>query len=404
MENQPTTNNTGGSMIIKPAVRTFQPALIALWGGSSSGKTYSALRLARGLVGPHGKIGVIDTENRRGLFYADQVGGAWDHLDLQPPFTPERYTEAFRAFEYAGGYNCVIIDSASHVWEGEGGVMDQASNSKSRGLAKWAKPKQSLKKMVNVLLRSPCHVIFCMRSKMGVMQKGSGRDATIESSGLEPIMEKNLIYEMLVSICLGPNQMPMFRDHSEKHWVNRNIPAVKLPAALQHAVKPGEYISEATGEAIRVWLDGATREMLPEAKRVAARGLGSFRGWWPTLTKAEKDQLKTHVEELKEIAIKADEVIEVEQSSDSTDQGDALASGFEGVSESMPSTEPLIESPVHESEPAERAVVQPSVEPPEPSPVQSAPPQQEQVDYTPPAQPPPMESLPQSPEGDDNPF
>ncbi|MBF0186198.1 MAG: ATP-binding protein, partial [Magnetococcales bacterium] len=41
-----------------------------MWGGSSSGKTYSALRLARGLVGPQGKIGVIDTENRRALFYA----------------------------------------------------------------------------------------------------------------------------------------------------------------------------------------------------------------------------------------------------------------------------------------------------------------------------------------------
>lgn len=145
------------SMIIKPAVRAFQPALIALWGGSSSGKTFSALRLARGLVGPHGKIGFVDTKNRRGLFYAGQAGGLWDHLDLQPPFTPERYIEAFRAFEHAGGYNSVIIDSASHVWEG--GVMKQADNNSSKGLSKWAKPKKSLKKMINVLLRSHCHVI-----------------------------------------------------------------------------------------------------------------------------------------------------------------------------------------------------------------------------------------------------
>ena len=33
------------------AIREAVPALIALWGFSDSGKTYSALRLARGLVG-----------------------------------------------------------------------------------------------------------------------------------------------------------------------------------------------------------------------------------------------------------------------------------------------------------------------------------------------------------------
>lgn len=44
----------------RKAVRKGTPALISLWGVSGSGKTYSALTLARGLVGPEGTIGLIE--------------------------------------------------------------------------------------------------------------------------------------------------------------------------------------------------------------------------------------------------------------------------------------------------------------------------------------------------------
>ncbi|MBF0213030.1 MAG: AAA family ATPase [Magnetococcales bacterium] len=300
---------------IKPAVRIFQPVLIGMWGGSSSGKTYSALRLARGLVGENGKIGVIDTENRRSLFYAGKVGGQWDHLDFQPPFTPERYTEAFRRFETAGGYNCVIIDSASHVWEGEGGVLDMADRSGGHGLSKWAAPKMALKRMINTLLRSGCHVIFCLRAKMGVAQDGRGKDAKIYSSGLEPIMEKNLIFEMTVSILFGPDQKPLFRPAGDRYFVNPIIPAIKAPEEIMRAIKPGEYISEATGRAIADWLNGASRDLPDEARRVAARGLAAFRGWWPTLAADQKASISAIVPELQQIATQADVAAQEEAAS-----------------------------------------------------------------------------------------
>ncbi|MBF0400757.1 MAG: AAA family ATPase [Magnetococcales bacterium] len=348
---------------IKPAVRVFQPVLISLWGGSSSGKTYSALRLARGLVGPQGKIGVIDTENRRALFYAGKVGGQWDHIDFQPPFTPERYTEAFRAFEHVGGYSCVIIDSASHVWEGEGGVLDQADNNNAAGLAKWAKPKMALKRMINTLLRSGCHVIFCLRAKMGVAQEGRGPQAKIYNSGLEPIMEKNLIFEMTVSILFGPDHKPLFQSAGERYFVNPIIPAIKAPEEILRAIKPGEYISEATGKAIADWLSGATRDVLDEARRMSARGVDAFRGWWPTLTREEKEFLTPHVPELQSIAAKADEDAKsaeenpqndgvgdgAEQFSDSG-QNDALAGGFDAfpsqAAAQAPAYQPPLQAPV----------------------------------------------------------
>ncbi|MBF0098226.1 MAG: AAA family ATPase [Magnetococcales bacterium] len=416
------------SFQIKPAVRIFQPVLIGMWGGSSSGKTYSALRLARGLVGPQGKIGVIDTENRRALFYAGKVGGQWDHIDFQPPFTPERYTEAFRAFEKAGGYHAIIIDSASHVWEGEGGVLDQADSSNTTGLAKWAKPKMALKRMINTLLRSGCHVIFCLRAKMGVAQDGRGKDAKIYSSGLEPIMEKNLIFEMTVSLLFGPDHKPLFQAAGERYFVNPIIPAIKAPEEILRAIKPGEYISEATGKAIADWLSGATRDVLDEARRMSARGTDAFRAWWPSLSKEDKELLNRHIPELQAIAAKADadaQAMDQDVSGATGDEGgeshadgendDALSGGFDSFEDEQESTKAPEPQPVVSPAPVQQAapVQQPSPAPAQPPVRQTVtqPPQRAQQTPPPPVtQPPRRVAAPQPTPAptdistDDNPF
>ena len=60
---------------------TFAPAetfteraglFVSLTGGTNSGKTFSALRLARGIAGPNGKIAVLDTEGGRTLHLKDE--------------------------------------------------------------------------------------------------------------------------------------------------------------------------------------------------------------------------------------------------------------------------------------------------------------------------------------------
>src|SRR5688572_12024624 len=105
----------------RKAVRTNTSTLIALAGSSGSGNTYSAIRLARGLVGHHGKVVVIDTEPGRALHYADRFD--FDHLDMQPPFSPQAYQGAIEAAEKAG-YGAIVIDSMSHEWAGDGGCQD----------------------------------------------------------------------------------------------------------------------------------------------------------------------------------------------------------------------------------------------------------------------------------------
>jgi RecA/RadA recombinase len=93
----------------RPAVRQNVPLVLGVAGPTGGGKTYSALRLAKGLAGD-ARFAVIDTENGRALHYADEF--AFDHGSLEAPFTPERYAQAIKAADEAG-YPVIVVDSAS---------------------------------------------------------------------------------------------------------------------------------------------------------------------------------------------------------------------------------------------------------------------------------------------------
>jgi hypothetical protein len=86
---------------IRPATRQGVKPLIGLYSESGCGKTYSSLLLARGLVGPTGKIVMIDTESGRGELYADVLPGGYEVLPLSAPFSPARY-QVMKAVEASG--------------------------------------------------------------------------------------------------------------------------------------------------------------------------------------------------------------------------------------------------------------------------------------------------------------
>src|SRR5688500_6591553 len=96
------------TLTYRKAIREQTSVLLALAGSSGSGKTFSALRIGRGLVGPQGKIAVIDTEAGRALHYSDRFD--FDHGDMKPPFSPDAYADAIAAAEGAG-YQAIVVDS-----------------------------------------------------------------------------------------------------------------------------------------------------------------------------------------------------------------------------------------------------------------------------------------------------
>lgn len=135
-------------------------AIKAMLGGvSGAGKTYSALRLATGIVKQSGgRIAFIDTEGDRGLYYAEKFD--YDRLELTD-HSPEAYIEAMKMAE-DNGYTVCIIDSTSHEWEFCLTVHDKMPGN---SYTNWAKVTPRHEKFINYIIQSPMHIICTARGK-----------------------------------------------------------------------------------------------------------------------------------------------------------------------------------------------------------------------------------------------
>lgn len=190
------------SFEIKKATRVGVRPLIGIYSESGCGKTYSALLLARGMVGPTGKIVMVDSESGRGSLYADVIPGGYDTLEIRQPFSPARYVDAIDAVENSKA-DIGIIDSASHSWEGVGGVLDMAAEIEAKsgkaGLHCWKTPKLEHAKFMLRLLQSSIPWIVCLRAKYKSRQtKVDGKTQIIKDEATSPIHDEAFIYEMTV--------------------------------------------------------------------------------------------------------------------------------------------------------------------------------------------------------------
>jgi hypothetical protein len=166
---------------------------IAVTGASGSGKTFSSLSLASGLGK---KIAVIDTENGSASLYADQF--EFDVLELKPPFETEKYISAIKSAEDAG-YDVLVIDSLSHAWAGEGGLLEQKEKLDGRGgnsYTNWASITKKHEILKSAFLQSNIHIIITMRSKQDYVMEANDRGKmTPKKVGLAPIQREGLEYE-----------------------------------------------------------------------------------------------------------------------------------------------------------------------------------------------------------------
>lgn len=278
---------------IRPAKRGGSKVVIGIAGVSGSGKTYTALQIARGMVNNSKKIGFLDTENQRGSLYADILDGPFMIGDLYPPFSPIRYSQAIKEFQDAG-IEVLVIDSVSHEWEGEGGCDDIANAKMGKsGMPNWIMAKREHKRFMNTLLQSNMHIICCIRAR----EKTDFKDPKAPVSlGLQPVCEKNFMFEMTASV-LTENE-------------GRNQRWLKMPSFLATAFGDGKsYLGKATGKKIIEWVNTGEKED-PELARIKSEmlqacefGLSGVIAIWNTLTKDQKKALEAHKEMCKEAAM-----------------------------------------------------------------------------------------------------
>lgn len=157
--------------LFKKASRKQQKLRLLLEGASGSGKTYSALLIAKAISEKLNKrIAFIDTEFGSASLYSDRFD--FDTLELTPPFTPEKYIEAITGAVNDGEYGVLIIDSISHEWSGQGGCLDIQS-SLGGTFNDWKKVTPRHQRFINTILESNIHIIGCARTKSDyVMEEG----------------------------------------------------------------------------------------------------------------------------------------------------------------------------------------------------------------------------------------
>ena len=239
-------------MILQKATRQKVKLRLNLSGPAGSGKTMSALKMAYGITGDWTKIGVIDSENGSASLYAHL--GPFNVINLEPPFTPERYTQAIDAL-VAGGMELGIIDSSSHEWSGAGGCLesnDMLAQSKFKGntWAAWNETTPRHDRFVNKVLQCPIHIITCTRSKMETVQEGG----KVKKIGMKDIQRENWEYDLTVSLSID-------RD---THMAT----ASKDRTNVFEGTNPFIITSE-TGKLIKQWCESGV-EAIPSVDPIAA--------------------------------------------------------------------------------------------------------------------------------------
>ena len=229
------------TMMFTEAVRSKSAMNIGIMGQTFTGKTYSALLLARGLAGDNGKIALVDCEGGRANLYAHVT--KFDTLTLHPPYTPERYIEAIESAQ-AAGYAVVILDTISNEWSGEGGILNEQERITDRDPKRrwscWADLTPRHTRFINTVIRSPIHIISTMRVKMQyVLDSVDGRN-TPRKVGLTPIQRDNIEYEFPILLEMDASHMAtVVKDMSGVFGTNGDVIRPKIEM----------------GNALRVWID-----------------------------------------------------------------------------------------------------------------------------------------------------
>lgn len=250
-----------GNFAISRAKREEIKVKACLFGASGSGKTVTGLLVARGLAGSWDRVLVIDTEGDSALQVAGSAYGgveipqgdeSFGHLRLKPPYTPERFLEALdhacslRDDDGKPLFLCVVIDSLSHVWMGDGGILDSVDRM-NKGFEGWKVFTPRLRRLVDGIRLAPVHCVFTLRAstefeiQTTVTPDGKKKIAGIEKVGVKPQFRDGIDYEATVAWHLGANHAARC-DKDRTQCYDGADPTV---------------LGVADGERLRRWSEGA---------------------------------------------------------------------------------------------------------------------------------------------------
>lgn len=214
--------------MFKKADRSSFRVVGGFLGIGGAGKTYTALSVGKGLVGPNGKIALVSAgEHNAPAAYANDFD--FDMCVLPPPYTLDSLTRTVRSAK-DGGYSLVIIDSLSAFWMGTGGLQDLAAETKIRENKNdwnvWDSITPKINKMWEDLRASGIHVFLTVREKTAYAQEKNDRGKVVPKKiGLAPYWkpEPGLEYELDFVMNMKDTHHGVFRSKRLNHINDRVI-------------------------------------------------------------------------------------------------------------------------------------------------------------------------------------
>ena len=221
---------------------------LGISGPAGSGKTYSSLLMAYGITKDWTKITLIDTENFSGDLYANL--GEYNVITLEKPYTPARYIEAIEMCVVAGD-EVVIIDSLTHAWSGEGGLLEQQgkiAEKSGNSYTAWRTVTPLHNKLVDTILTAPIHVITTVRAKMDYVQEkdpSSGK-VVVRKVGMGSICKDGMEYEFTIFLELNQDHScQATKDRTKLFDINYWFtPDIKIGEQLKEWLESGVEVEQ----------------------------------------------------------------------------------------------------------------------------------------------------------------
>ena len=165
-------------------------------------------------------------------------------LELDPPFSPERFIEAIKSAEDAG-YDSLVIDSITHEWGGVGGcleLVDTIAKAKYRGnsWSAWSEINPRHRLFLDAILRSPMHIIATMRSKTETAQVEENGRKKVAKLGMKSEQRDGVEYEFTTVLDIS----------HETHHAIASKDRTKLFSNSDPVI-----LSEETGKQLLNWLE-----------------------------------------------------------------------------------------------------------------------------------------------------
>ena len=219
-------------LVLQKATKILKPLKGFLFGPTGSGKTYSSLLLASGIVQAQRgcseeesfqHIVLIDTESGRGALHAGL--GEYNYVEIKAPYNTEKLVNYITELNAMDDIDVIIIDSLTHFWSKKGGILDQKTaydlTSKTNSYTNWSIFTTKFNEMIDIILESPKHVLMTARAKSDTVlvanDKGKFEPRTY---GLKPEMRDGFEYECDITFNVDKQTHELF--------VEKGIPGMSV--------------------------------------------------------------------------------------------------------------------------------------------------------------------------------